>query len=80
MQIQILYEIGKSNVEISKTVKSSLRSVQYAIQRFATTGSHQNRASTGRKRITADLQDGRLLSESLKNRKKTSSELAAELS
>ena len=78
VQIQLLYEQEKSQVEISKTVKRWLRSVQYAIERFATTGSHQNRARTGR--ITADRQDGRLLNESLKNRKMTSLELAAELS
>ena len=43
-------------------------------------GLHQNRATIGRKRITIDRQDRRLLRESLKNRKKTSSELAAESS
>lgn len=80
VQIQLLHEQGKSQVEISKTVKCSRRSVQYAIERFAATGSHRNRHRTGRKRITTDREDRRLLRESLKNRKKTSSDLAAELS
>ena len=79
VQIQFLYKQGKSQVEISKTVKCSCRSVQYAIERFATTGSHENRARTGRKRITTDRQDRQLLRESLKNRKKTFLELADEL-
>lgn len=80
VQIQVLHEQGKSQVEISKTVKCSRRSVQYAIERFAATGSHRNRPRTGRKRITTGRQDRQLMRESLKNRKKTSSELAAELS
>uniref|UniRef100_A0A2A4K090 Transposase Tc1-like domain-containing protein n=1 Tax=Heliothis virescens TaxID=7102 RepID=A0A2A4K090_HELVI len=80
VQIQLLHEQGKSQVDISKTVKCSRRSVQYAIQRFSATGSHQNRPRTGRKRITTDRQDRQLLRESLRNRKKTSSELAAEFS
>ena len=80
MQIQLLHEQGKSQVQISKTVKCSRRSVHYAIQRFSDTGSHQNRPRTGRKRITIGRQDRQLLRESLRNRKKTSSELAAEFS
>ena len=66
VQIQLSNEQGKSQVEISKTVKCSLRSVQYAIERFTTTGSLQNRARTERKRITTDRRDRRLLRESLK--------------
>ena len=54
--------------------------MQYAIERFATIGSPQNRTRTGRKHITTDRQDRRLLRESLKKSKKTSSELDAELS
>ena len=47
--MQLLYEQLKSQVEISKTVKCSLGSVQYAIELLTTTGSHQNRARTGLK-------------------------------
>ena len=61
-------------------MKCSRQSVQYAIERFATTGSDQNRARTWRKRITTDRQDCRQLRESLKNRKRNSSKLSAELS
>lgn len=80
MQIQLLHRQGKSQVKISEVVKCSRRSVQYAIERFAATGSHRNRQRTGRKRITTDREDRQLLRESLKNRRKTSLELAAELS
>ena len=70
VHIQLLYDKEKSQEGISKTVKCSSRSVQYTIERFVTTGSHQNRARTGHKRITTDRQDRRLLKESLKKRKK----------
>lgn len=80
VQIQLLHEQGKSQVEISKTVKCSRQSVQYAIERFAATGSHSNRHRTGRKRITTDREDRKLMRESLKNRKKCSSDLAADFS
>lgn len=79
VQIQLLYKQGKSQVEIGKTVKCSRRSVQNALQRFSATGSHKNTPRTVRKRITTDRQDRQLLRESVRNRKKTSSELAAEL-
>ncbi|KAF9805383.1 hypothetical protein SFRURICE_018274 [Spodoptera frugiperda] len=80
VEVQLLLEQGKSQVEISKTVKCSRRSLQFVIQRFYAIRSHQNIPKTGRKRITTDRQDHQLPRESLKNRKKLSSELAAELS
>ncbi|KAF9816152.1 hypothetical protein SFRURICE_003703 [Spodoptera frugiperda] len=80
VEVQLLHEQGKSQVEISKTVKCSRLSLQFAIQRFYAIRSHQNRPRTGRKRITTDRQGRQLPRESLKNRKKISSELAAELS
>lgn len=80
VRIQILHEQGKSQVEISKLVKCSRCAVQSAIKRFTETGSHVNRTKTGRKRATTRRQDRKLVRESLRNRKKTSSELAAALS
>lgn len=80
VEVQLLHEQGKSQVEIFKTVKCSHRSLQFAIQRFYAIRSHQNRPRTGRKRITTDRQDHQCPRESLKYRKKWSSELAAELS
>ncbi|KAK9751413.1 Transposase [Popillia japonica] len=58
------------------------KSVQYAIQRFAVTGSHVNRLRNGRKRIRTarEREDRKIVTESLKNRKKTLSDLAADLS
>jgi len=80
MRIQILHEQGKSQVEISKLVKCSRCAVQSAIKRFMETGSHVNKTKTGRKRVTTKRQDRKLVRESVRNRKKTSSELAAALS
>lgn len=80
VQIQLLHEQGKSQVEIAKTLKCSRQSVQYAIERFSATGSHTNRHRTGRKRITTDREVRMLVRESFKNRRKTASDLTAELS
>ncbi|KAF9822952.1 hypothetical protein SFRURICE_018126 [Spodoptera frugiperda] len=57
VEVQLLHEQGKSQVEISKTVKCSRRSLQFVIQRFYAIRSHQNIPKTGRKRITTDRQD-----------------------
>lgn len=80
IKIQLLHEQKKSQVEIANIVKCSRCAVQSAIKRFADTGSHTNKPRTGRKRVTTERQDRKLIRESLKNRKKTSSELAAALS
>ncbi|GJQ85685.1 hypothetical protein Trydic_g6843 [Trypoxylus dichotomus] len=50
------------------------------MQRLAVTGSHVHRPRTGRKRITTDPNGRKILLGSLKNRRKTSSDLGAELS
>lgn len=80
VKIQLLHEQGKSQVEIANLVKCSRCAVQSAIRRFADTGSYRNRPKTGRKRLTSGRQDNYLIFKSLKDRKKTSSVLAAELS
>lgn len=80
IKIQTLYEEGKTQVEIAKLVKCSRCAVQYAIKRYAETGSHANKTRTGRKRVTTKRQDRKLIRDSLKDRKKTSSQLAAALS
>lgn len=76
--IEVLNEQGFSQVKISKAVKCSRRAVQYALQRLAATKSHDNRQRTGRKRLTSDQEDRILIRASIKNRKKTSSELASD--
>lgn len=80
VKIQILHEQGKSQKEIAKLVKCSRCAVQSAIKRFAQTGTHANKQRTGRKRVTTKREDRKLIRESMKDRKKTSSELAAALS
>ncbi|KAL1506201.1 hypothetical protein ABEB36_005603 [Hypothenemus hampei] len=80
VRIQILHEFRKSQVYISKFVKCSRCAVQTALKRFRETGSQISRPKTGRNRITTARQDRILIRESIKDRKKTSSELAAALS
>lgn len=80
VKIQILYEQGKSQNEIAKLVKCSRCAVQSAIKRFSQTGSHDNKPRTGRKRATSKREDRKLIRGSIKDRMKTSSELAAALS
>jgi len=75
--IIFLKKQGKNQKEIAKTVKCSRCAVQTAIKRFEETGLHLNKKRLGRKRLTTKREDRKLIRESLKNRKKTSSELAA---
>ena len=79
-RIQILHEQGKFQVEISKLVKCSRCAVQSAIKRFTETESHVKMTKTGRKRVTTKREDRKLVRKSIRNRKKTSFELAAALS
>lgn len=79
VKIQLLHEQGKTQKEIAKLVKCSRCAVQSAIKRFVETGSHANKPRTGRKRVTTSRQDRKLIRESVKDRKKTSSELAVAL-
>ena len=79
-RIQILHEQGKFQVQISKLVKCSRCAVQSAIKRFTETESHVKMTKTGRKRVTIKRQDRKLVRKSIRNRKKTSFELAAALS
>ncbi|GJQ68091.1 hypothetical protein Trydic_g16783 [Trypoxylus dichotomus] len=71
---KLLHERG-----ISKTIKRSCRSVQYAMQRVAMIGSRVNRPKTGRKQITTERDGQKILRESSKSRRKASSHLTAEL-
>ncbi|XP_013191347.1 uncharacterized protein LOC106135546 [Amyelois transitella] len=80
VKIELLHEQGRSQKEIAKLVKCSRCAVQSAIKRFTETGTHDNKPRAGRKRVTTDREDRKLVRESLKNRKKTSSALAAALS
>lgn len=80
VKIQLLFEEGKNQTQIAKEVKCSRCAVQNAIKRYSQTGSHVNREKSGRKKITTPREDRFLIRSSLKNRKKTSSELASELS
>lgn len=80
LKIKILHEQGMSQVKIAREVKCSRCAVQYAINRFQETGSHENRPRTGRKRVTTDRDDRLLIRQSLQDRKKTAIDLAASLS
>lgn len=76
VEIQLLHKQDKSQVQISNILQCSRRAVQYTLQRFKQTGSYNNRLKIGRKRMTTERQDRELITESLRDRKKTSSKLA----
>lgn len=76
-RIEFLHEEGKSQREIARIVKCSRGAVEHTLKRFAVTGSHENRPKSGRKKVTSLREDRDLIRSSLRNRKKTSSELAA---
>ena len=80
VRIQVLHEQSNSQVEKSKLEKCSRCAVQSAIKRFTETRSHVKKQRTGRKRVTTKRQDRKLIRESVRDQKKTSSELAAALS
>lgn len=80
IRIQFLHEEGKSQREIAKIVKCSRGAVEHTLKRFSGTGSHENRPKSGRKMVSSLREDRNLIRSSLRNRKKTSSELAAEVS
>lgn len=80
LRIKLLAEQGMSQAKIAREVKCSRCAVQYSLNRFKETGTHQNRTRTGRKKITTEREDRLLIRHSLLDRKKTSSELAVILS
>lgn len=80
LKIQVLAEEGKNKSEIARIMKCPHSTVRYTLNRYKKTKSHENMKRSGRKRVTSDREDRHLIRTSLKNRKKTSSKLAAELS
>lgn len=79
LKIQLLFEGGKNKTQIAKIVKCPHSTVRYTINRYKKTESHENLKRSGRKRITSAREDRQLVRTSLKNRKKTSFELTADL-
>lgn len=78
-QIVLLASQGMSQQKISKTLKHSRAAVQYALRLYRETGEYISKPRPGRKRKSSAREDRILARESLKNRQKTSSELAASL-
>lgn len=78
-QIIDLNRQGKSQIKIAQIIKCSRCAVQTTIKRFAETNTLESRPRRGSKRKTTPRLDRKLVSISLRNRKKTSSELASEL-
>ncbi|KAF2899271.1 hypothetical protein ILUMI_06905 [Ignelater luminosus] len=70
----------KNIVKRTREITSrDFQNMQYALKWFDDTGSHDNRQRIGRKRVTTTRGDRRLIRESLRNRKKTLFDLAADL-
>ena len=78
-QIVALSGEGYSQVEIARKMECSRKGVQTMIKRYKETKSFKNRKGQGRKNSTTAREDGSLKRASLADRRKSSSELAAEL-
>ena len=63
--------------EITKKLKILYNAVYYSIHRTAQTGSNQNRKKSGRPRCTSEQEDKYIRVSSLRNRCRTSPQLAA---
>ena len=77
-QIIALFKEGFSQVKIAEKLKCSRNGVQTTIKRYKETSSINNRAGQGRKRCTTPREDRWMKNVSLRDRRKTSSEVAAE--
>lgn len=73
-----LHKEGLSQVKIAEKVKCSRNGVQTTIKRYKETSSMHNRPGQGRKRCTTTREDRYIKKISLRNRRKTASEVAAE--
>lgn len=78
--IQFLAEQRCSEASIARQLKISRYAVQHNLKKFAETALVGHRPGSGRKRGTTAREDKELTRASLKNRRKVSSELAADLS
>lgn len=78
-RLKLLFDGGKNKTQIAKIVKCPHSTVRYTINCYKKTESHENLKRSGRKRITSVREDRQLVRTSLKNRKKMSSELTADL-
>ena len=78
-QIVALSGEGYSQVEIARKIECSRKGVQKTIKRYKETKSFKNRKGEGRKKYITTREDRSLKRASLADRKKSSSELAAEL-
>lgn len=74
------WEQGKSQVEIAKTTQVSRRSVQEIIRKYNETGDVVDRPKSGRKRKITESLEQRIKVTALRDRRKSSSTIAAEVS
>lgn len=78
-QIQVYHGLGWSQRKIAENVGCSLCGVQTTLKRFKETGSYETRKRSGRPRKTSARIDRDVVRSSLRNRRKTTVELAEEL-
>lgn len=78
-QIVLLHSQRKTITAIAKKIKCSRCAVRTTIKRYQETGSFSNRPRSGRKRITTAREDRELQRISLRDRRKSSKQLASEL-
>lgn len=78
-QIILLHRQGVSLKNIAKQMKRSRCAVRHTIQRFQESGTYVNRSKSGRKRITTAREDRYLERLALRDRRKSSKDLATDL-
>ena len=74
-----LHNEGLSYREISKKIKVSSKGVQITIKRFKDTGTHRDRARTGRPKVTSTQEDKHIVVTSKRNRRLTAPEICAHI-
>ena len=79
MRAVVLYEEGYSMNKIAERLHVARRTIQELIKKHKETGKVEDRSGRGRKKLTTPRQDRAIIKQSLKDRRKTSKQMAREL-
>lgn len=79
IKIQFFHEHGWKPEKIAKELKISRTAVRYNVEKFKKTQKYEDRPRSGRKKLTTNREDRILERMSVRNRRKSSKELAAQL-
>ena len=79
MRVVVLNEEGYSLNSIAKRLRIGRRTVQEIVKKYAETGDVQDRLGRGRKKKTSSREDRKIIQSSIKDRRKSSSEIPREM-